>query len=311
MQDVKDGSRREGNKRSNTLQEEYLGSFKFKHRASARLNKSFNLSLAFELVFSTMPSVSVTYINGARTGQDSSDVLFLVSMIFSIYALIEGLWPLGFWVHKLGWKNGITVELFDEWTCGDCGMKNSASAVECSGPPNDKGKWWLPCCSGKGDETCYDKTGKTGRGEHPAIYMHNPDRAPAEHRGASWSVVNEKTQASWSQFPVDETVSGEVTYKLPTTENPINRGASGSGTGQKTTRQQKRQLSTGGLSSTQLREKAEAAASEKFAANPSKKCSTGCGRWARDDGLCRDCAQLLREMGAGGVVVVGNDVAAI
>ena len=111
------------------------------------LNKSFNLSLVLELLISTLPSVSITIYNWYQTGRDLHDTLFLVSMGFSFWALFEGLFPLIFWVSKVGWTHGITVELFDDWVCADCKMVNSASVVECGGRPV-KGKWWLPGSGG-------------------------------------------------------------------------------------------------------------------------------------------------------------------
>jgi hypothetical protein len=146
--------------RAGSSLDNYRNSPLFHHREKRRLNKSFNLTLVFELFLATLPSVCITFYNWYLTGASWDDKLFLVSMGFSFWAMAEGAFPLAFWVNKLGWEYGSTVELFDDWACPVCSMENSADAIACGGPSDGKGKWWLPW-SGGGEGECGE--------EHPEL----------------------------------------------------------------------------------------------------------------------------------------------
>jgi len=157
--------------RAGSSLDNYLTSDLFHHREKRRLNKSFNLTLVFELFLATLPSVCITFYNWYLTGASWDDKLFLVSMGFSFWAMAEGAFPLAFWVNKLSWEFGSTVELFDDWTCPVCSMENSADAIACGGPSDGKGKWWLPW-SGGGEGTCGEK--------HPELQQQAARRAARE-----------------------------------------------------------------------------------------------------------------------------------
>eukprot|EP00937_MAST-01D_sp_MAST-1D-sp2_P002823 g2823.t1 len=128
----------EGSRRRRTLSHnQYLGSDRFKLREQKRLNKSFNLTLIFELFMATLPSVGITVYNWYMTGASLHDEVFLISMGFALWATAEGAFPLLFWILRLGWASGITVELFDDWECTRCNMKNAAQAVTIANTDSD------------------------------------------------------------------------------------------------------------------------------------------------------------------------------
>eukprot|EP00937_MAST-01D_sp_MAST-1D-sp2_P004628 g4628.t1 len=153
-----------------SVRQRYRRRIEFDTRAN--LNKAFNLSILFELLLSTLPSLAITVYNWYATGASWDDRMFLISMAFSCWALVEGAYPLVFWIRKLSFTEGIKVELFDDWECTACNFKNGAETLKCGGPPDlDKRSWFRPW-SAPGKGTCSL--------EHPAIRVGNARRQNRE-----------------------------------------------------------------------------------------------------------------------------------
>jgi hypothetical protein len=93
---------------------------------------SVNLSLACELLLESFPQLFIMIKNNQLLGEGGG-FAFYFSILTSALAILNGVWPIGFWMKKKGsFTGGLEVELFDKWACADCGMKVGATTLKCT-----------------------------------------------------------------------------------------------------------------------------------------------------------------------------------
>jgi hypothetical protein len=93
---------------------------------------SVNLSLACELLLESFPQLFIMIKNNQMLGEGGG-FAFYFSVLTSALAILNGVWPIGFWMKKKGsFMGGLEVELFDKWTCAVCGEKVGATTLKCT-----------------------------------------------------------------------------------------------------------------------------------------------------------------------------------
>jgi hypothetical protein len=92
---------------------------------------SVNLSLACELLLESFPQLFIMIKNNQMLGEGGG-FAFYFSIVTSALAILNGVWPIGFWMKRKGsFMGGLDVELFDKWTCDVCGEEVGATTLKC------------------------------------------------------------------------------------------------------------------------------------------------------------------------------------